>query len=436
MKRPSAPDVNTMLSPLHSLQTKLTLLLLAGSVIPLIVVGLIASSLFEQTLRRQATDYLVMVRDLKAEQIETFFAQARGDLAATTDLQLVSEAIQALERDTPAADDYRQFFEDVIQVKAYNDIYLVTSDGRLVYRHQQPDLAPLNLFESSTSSEPLTQLVETLASEIGPHRTLVTDLVAEGPFNSQAGVFLGAPIVVNQQQLGFLVYHLPLQSIEQLLTGKTTGSSQSNSILVSLISQDGQRRANARLAASDPAAPTGVDKAAGEQALTGQTGELVIERQGLTLLSAYQPLTIGHHSWALLAEAEETNAFLWLTDIRSSLGWMIVLVGVSVAGLGVLVARSITKPLASLTTAAIAIAEGGNLSQKVRITSQDEIGLLAKAFNKMTSRLRHAIESLEDRVQERTRALETNTEISYQLTAILDLDLLLKYVIERLQQEY
>lgn len=436
MKRPSAPDVNTMLSPLRSLQTKLTLLLLAGSVIPLIVVGLIASSLFEQTLRRQATDYLVMVRDLKAEQIETFFAQARGDLAATADLQLVSETIQALDRDTPPADDYRQFFEDIIQVKGYSDIYLVTAEGWLVYQHQQPDLSPLNLFESSRPSEPLAQLVETLASETGPHRTLITDLGAEGPLNSQAGVFLGAPIGVNQQQLGFLVYHLPLQRIEQLLTGKTTGSSQSNSILVSLISQDGQQRANARLAASDPVALTEVDKAAVEKALTGQTGELVIERKGLTLLSAYQPLTVGNHSWALLAEAEETNAFLWLTDIRSSLGWMIVLVGVSVAGLGVLVARSITKPLASLTTTAIAIAEGGNLSQKAQITSQDEIGLLAKAFNKMTSRLRHAIESLEDRVRERTRALETNTEISYQLTAILDLDLLLKYVIERLQQEY
>lgn len=436
MERPSALDVNTMLSPLRSLQTKLTLLLLAGSVMPLVVVGLIASSLSGQTLRSQATNYLVMVRDLKAEQVETFFAQTQGDLAAIADLQLVGEAVRVLDQDHTPADNYRQFFEDIIQVKQYGDIYLVTAAGRLVYRHRQPDLSPLNLFEPPLSTQPLAQLVKTLATESGSDRVLVTNLVEDGPLNSQAGVFLGASIVVDQQRLGFLVYHLPLQRIEQLLTGKVTSSSQSNRIFVSLVSEDGQRRANARLNSSDRVVLADLDRPAVDKALAGQTGEMVVEDQSLTLLSAYQPLTVGNQIWALLAQTEEKSAFLWLNDIRGPLVWIIVLVGVLAASVGVLTARSITQPLASLTTAAIAIAESGNLSQKVRVTSQDEIGLLAKAFNKMTSRLRYAIASLEDRVRERTRALETNTEISYQLTAILDLDLLLKYVIERLQQEY
>jgi signal transduction histidine kinase/DNA-binding response OmpR family regulator len=76
------------------------------------------------------------------------------------------------------------------------------------------------------------------------------------------------------------------------------------------------------------------------------------------------------------------------------------------------------------------------LSYSVAVETNDEIGQLAQAFDTMAGRLHHAFETLEDRVRERTHALETSAEISHRLTAILDLSELLRYVVNRLQNEF
>ena len=104
-------------------------------------------------------------------------------------------------------------------------------------------------------------------------------------------------------------------------------------------------------------------------------------------------------------------------------------------GVGLFIARDITHPVSNLTQVATAIAEG-DLSHTVVVETRDEIGMLAQAFDTMAGRLRHAFETLEDRVRERTHALETSAEISQRLTAILDLNELLRYVVNRLQNEF
>ena len=54
----------------------------------------------------------------------------------------------------------------------------------------------------------------------------------------------------------------------------------------------------------------------------------------------------------------------------------------------------------------------------------------------MAGHLRRVFETLEDRVRERTHALETSAEVSRRLTAILDLNELLRYVVNHLQAEF
>ena len=57
--------------------------------------------------------------------------------------------------------------------------------------------------------------------------------------------------------------------------------------------------------------------------------------------------------------------------------------------LGVLIARTITRPISDMRKQAHAMAKG-NYSRKVRVYSTDEIGLLAMSFNHLTNRLQEA----------------------------------------------
>ncbi len=60
--------------------------------------------------------------------------------------------------------------------------------------------------------------------------------------------------------------------------------------------------------------------------------------------------------------------------------------------LGILLARSLTRPLRELTTATRAVARG-DLEQRVAVRSQDELGELTAAFNQMSTDLARATQS-------------------------------------------
>ena len=60
-------------------------------------------------------------------------------------------------------------------------------------------------------------------------------------------------------------------------------------------------------------------------------------------------------------------------------------------GLGIILARSVTRPVRDLTAAAHAMAEG-QLGQQLPVRSRDEIGQLTAAFNRMSADLQHSNE--------------------------------------------
>lgn len=71
--------------------------------------------------------------------------------------------------------------------------------------------------------------------------------------------------------------------------------------------------------------------------------------------------------------------------------------------------RRITRPLVQLTEAASAISSG-DFSRQVRIDRSDELGQLGNAFGAMAGEVRHTRENLEQRIEERTRDLNTTLE--------------------------
>ncbi|PIQ85342.1 MAG: hypothetical protein COV74_09065 [Candidatus Omnitrophica bacterium CG11_big_fil_rev_8_21_14_0_20_45_26] len=78
---------------------------------------------------------------------------------------------------------------------------------------------------------------------------------------------------------------------------------------------------------------------------------------------------------------------------------------------GLLVARSIIKPLHMLQQGAVIIGKG-NLKHKIPVSSKDEIGELANSFNEMTRKLEESYTILEEKVKERTKGLsEANIKL-------------------------
>lgn len=127
--------------------------------------------------------------------------------------------------------------------------------------------------------------------------------------------------------------------------------------------------------------------------------------------------------WSVVYLQDKSILTAAVTD-QNRLSTTISLLVAGVISLFVILASSqFTRPIIGLTRAAEKIAEG-DLSFQAQVTTQDEIGTLAKSFNTMTTQLRDLFETLESRVRERTRQLAEQNEAlqlrSRQLQTVAD----------------
>lgn len=164
---------------------------------------------------------------------------------------------------------------------------------------------------------------------------------------------------------------------------------------------------------------------------------------------------IGVYRWlpaleiVLSVEQDLSEAFraVWLT---TGINLVIALAAVVLAVVASLImTRSIADPIVDLADIATQISKGA-LDHTADVTHKDEIGALAQAFNSMTAQLRDSINSLENRVEARTRALkkanqalkqqalqlQTSAQVGREITSILDIDVLLPRVVETIREAF
>jgi signal transduction histidine kinase len=119
----------------------------------------------------------------------------------------------------------------------------------------------------------------------------------------------------------------------------------------------------------------------------------------------YIPIT----GWGLATKIDRSEALAPITVLRNTVIAIFVSTVAALALLALLLARRVTAPLLAITTKAREIS-AGNLRQRLPLTSRDEIGTLAAAFNTMTDRLAESYGALEQKVEERTMALNQKVE--------------------------
>lgn len=116
------------------------------------------------------------------------------------------------------------------------------------------------------------------------------------------------------------------------------------------------------------------------------------------------------HTEARNAEERSTHSTKEaLAAVKVSLTITLVAILVSL-GLGLLISRMISQPLKAMVTRAEDIAKGNLTSTDVSVSTHDEVGQLARAFNKMSGNLRLLIKQVSESAQQVATASETLTE--------------------------
>ncbi|MCA9139069.1 MAG: HAMP domain-containing protein, partial [Planctomycetales bacterium] len=217
---------------------------------------------------------------------------------------------------------------------------------------------------------------------------------------------LTAPATTNDGYfLGVVIVQLNVDRLVGILKD-STGLGTSGEVLVASRSGDQLHYLIPPRYGENPA-PAINEVQAMANAIEGESGQDISVYAGKEVVVAWQPIEFqpkDFQAWGMVVKMNSIEAYAPIANLRNvqlALEAALVLLSVVVAfGL----AKRFTSPISKMAETADRIA-GGDRYARVAVRSDDELGQLGKSFNRMTDELVRTQETLEERVEERTREL-------------------------------
>jgi signal transduction histidine kinase/CheY-like chemotaxis protein/HAMP domain-containing protein len=385
-----------------SLMARLVGTFLLLSLVTVSLVGLIAYSRAREALQGSVFDRLNAVATLKEDELNRWIDDQRRDVVFIAWLPEVrAQAGSLLGR--PSSDpEYQTAYALLTEYLKF--VVTSTSDSAELFIL---DLEGNVVLSTDKSREGMSQAE---AAYFLHGQSRLTQQVYTSALTGEPTITLATPLFdERKRRVGVLASHLNLARIDRLILERTGLGASGETYLVT--SSNTFMSADALFGQESPGA---VHSAGIDAALQGLDGSgLYLNYAGVPVIGAYR--WVDDREVALLAEMSQAEAFA----PARALAWTTLLIGSVSAGLlavgAYLLARQIARPILAITDTATRVA-AGDLTQAAPVVTQDEVGVLARAFNQMTAQLRLLYGHLEEQVAERTAALsQANRQLQQEI---------------------
>ncbi len=307
--------------------------------------------------------------------------------------------------------NYRTFLESF----GYYDIFLVDLDGDIVYSvFKELDYAT-NL-ESGPYAESGIADVFNASKNLNKGEFSFEDFSPYLPSYDSPASFVGSPIVKDGQTIGVLIFQMPIDNINHIMTygGQWKDNGLGNTGETFIVGPDNLMRSQNRLLEQDKPAyidmlrQTGVSNdtierinvtasSSGQQpissshvnaALGGETGFSISQNHAnKEVFAAYSIMDIFGKKWALVSELEREEALQEVVLLNNALYRTAGIVGAIIIALSLvvawLIAGSISRPITSFSKRIAHIATTHDLTIQLDTRGNDELTELSKSMNVM-----------------------------------------------------
>ncbi len=395
------------LSPNRSLMARLVGSFLTVSLLTVGFVAMVAFSEARRALRDAVVERLQAAAAEREAQLNRWVEQRRESLIFLASISELPDDSAILAHHPSGSEELgsARHIESILETASASlgdleELFLLSCPGGEVVASTDPgrigDYRVNDLFYSRGKSETFIQNVYTSPTTGRPALTIATPLADD-----------------RGRTRAVLAAHLDLGHVDRLIADRTGLGATGEAYLVGpsndFVSSARFGRAEYR---------RGVFSSGIDRALAGESGV------GEYLNYASVPV-IGAYRWnaerqlALVVEMTQEEAFAPARRLVTTiLG--IGLVSALVLASGVfLVALQIARPVLAITQAASAVSQG-NFETVAPVLTDDEVGVLATAFNEMTERLRRLYFDLNQQVEATTRAMVDLEKSRMLLQSIID----------------
>ncbi|MEA3404246.1 MAG: methyl-accepting chemotaxis protein [Pseudomonadota bacterium] len=291
---------------------------------------------------------------------------------------------------------YHPWFDQFSNKFGYYDIFLVNNQGEVVYSvFKELDFAT-SLTQGPWKNSPLADSFKQ-AQTLKEGEIHITDLKLYTPsYNAPAG-FAATPIMQDGQRVATLIFQLPLANITAIMSDRSGMGETGETYLVGadqLMRSDSYLDPeNHSVSASYRNPEKGkVNTEASVAAIQGETGsEIITDYNGNSVLSVYTPVNFGENQWAIMVEIDEVEAFEAIYSLQNLTMITAVIILAIIIGLGWWLASSLSSPIVRLTHKMNEVSQNFDFSQQAAISSKDEVGQAAEAFNTLLSKTSGAL---------------------------------------------
>jgi methyl-accepting chemotaxis protein len=359
----------------------------------------------------------------------------------------------AAEDGTGYADAHRRFhpqFREYLQKFGYYDIFLVDAQsGDIVYSVFKELDYTTSLIDGPYAQSGIGAAFRAAVKANDREFVHLTDFAPYLPSYNDPAAFISTPIFDGEQRIGVLIFQMPIDRINALMTGgeRWTQQGLGASGETYIVGADRLMRSQSRFLIEDKPGYLAALRDAGvaaadveridakgtsiglqavrtegtERALAGETGFAIFaDYRDVPVLSAFRPLDVLGLKWALMSEIDEAEAFAPVAELNrrnlTSATVVAILMALGATLLGWLFARGLTTPIRRVVVSLQDIASGdGDLTARLAVDRRDELGDLATAFNTFVDKIHavvrdvgHSTDQLAAAAEEMARIAEDN----------------------------
>ncbi|MGM0496692.1 MAG: methyl-accepting chemotaxis protein [Bacteroidota bacterium] len=410
------------------ISTKLIIVFLAIGIAAIAALGAISYTQSKDALEKQSTGQLQAVRDIKKNQINSFFEERIADLrvySSNTAVEMAAERfISAYDTSGMNSSTYQKWndahgpkLETYVNEYEYYDLFFISNDGDVVYTVAKEGDLGKNVMTGSLSGSPLAEAFKQGKNEYG-----LTDF-AWYDISDEPASFVSGPIKNNDgEQIGVLAYQVSLDAINEIMQERAGMGETGETYLVgpdklmrsdSYLDPEGH---SVEASFAGTVSENGVNTKAVNEALAGRTNaEVITDYNGNPVYSAYTPVQFGDVTWAMMAEIDEAEVMEPVQALGNEIIIVAVIVGIIIVVVSVVFARSIANPINKGVEFAKKLSNG-DLTATVDVDQKDEIGVLAQALKNMSYKLKEVVANIQNGADNIAAASQQTSSSSQQMS--------------------